>query len=258
MPATGPTDVPGCTADPAALALMEELKRRHPGLEIESCSAGGGRLDLGVIDTPIGSGLRLHRRARAAPDRAVDQSAPSPELLGSHVGSDPDHTTGRRHTLAFRAGTALWGHFGVEWDLTQVDDGELAELARWIAFYKEIRHLVSTGTVVRGDLPDPALQLDGIVSPDQRDALFRVSALDTQIDWPTGRVCLPGLDPARTYQVTAQPPGDGPVHREGVRAPVAWSGDGIRVPGRLLAEVGLHAPLLDVDELVLVRVVAVA
>ena len=33
----------------AVYALMDELRRRHPGLEIESCSSGGGRVDLEVL-----------------------------------------------------------------------------------------------------------------------------------------------------------------------------------------------------------------
>jgi alpha-galactosidase len=34
----------------AIYRLFDELKKRHPGLEIESCSSGGGRIDLGMIE----------------------------------------------------------------------------------------------------------------------------------------------------------------------------------------------------------------
>jgi alpha-galactosidase len=34
----------------AAYRLMDELRAAHPGLEIESCAGGGGRVDLGVIE----------------------------------------------------------------------------------------------------------------------------------------------------------------------------------------------------------------
>ena len=34
----------------ATYRLMAELKQAHPGLEIESCSSGGGRVDLGVME----------------------------------------------------------------------------------------------------------------------------------------------------------------------------------------------------------------
>ena len=40
----------------AIYRLFDELKRRHPGLEIESCASGGGRVDLGMVHTPTGSG----------------------------------------------------------------------------------------------------------------------------------------------------------------------------------------------------------
>ncbi len=34
----------------ATYRLMDELKRRFPGLEIESCSSGGARVDLGILE----------------------------------------------------------------------------------------------------------------------------------------------------------------------------------------------------------------
>ena len=34
----------------AVYRLMAELRRRHPGLEIESCAGGGGRIDLGIAE----------------------------------------------------------------------------------------------------------------------------------------------------------------------------------------------------------------
>ncbi|MGH3261004.1 MAG: alpha-galactosidase, partial [Trebonia sp.] len=34
----------------ATYRMMDELKARHPGLEIESCASGGGRIDLGMLE----------------------------------------------------------------------------------------------------------------------------------------------------------------------------------------------------------------
>lgn len=238
----------------AAYRLMDDLKARHPGLEIESCSAGGARLDLGVLEHTdrvwVSDCIDAHERHRLV--RWTGLVLP-PELMGTHVGGRPDHTTGRSHTLDFRAATAIWGHLGVEWDLTSLDDAELEALAGWVAFYREVRGLLHHGDVVRADtatLGDPALQLDGVVSPERTDALYRLSALDQTASLPAGRVRLPGLDPDRVYEVRVQAPGDHPA-RAG-RGPVAWR-DGVRLTGRALAEVGLTAPLLRVDESVLVR-----
>lgn len=239
----------------AAYRLMDELRSRHPGIEIESCSAGGARLDLGVLEHVdrvwVSDCIDAHERHRMV--RWTSLTHPL-ELLGTHVGDTPDHSTGRVHSLDFRAGTALWGNFGIEWDLTSVADEDLKRLAQWVRLYKEIRHLLSTGTVVRTDLPDTVWQLDGVVAPDRAEAIYRLSCLGHPVTWPPGRVRLQGLDPDRSYRVAAQSPGDAAVNGEGVTAPVAWTGDGVVLTGRLLAEVGIQAPVLDVDSLVLIRV----
>ncbi|MBK0296908.1 alpha-galactosidase, partial [Bacillus sp. S34] len=77
-----------------------------------------------------------------------------PELLGSHVASGRNHTTGRVHDLAFRAGTAIVGHFGIEWDLAQATPAEESALAEWIALYQEWRGLLHGGDLVRVDEVD--------------------------------------------------------------------------------------------------------
>lgn len=239
----------------AAYRLMDELKARHPGLEIESCSAGGGRLDLGVLEHTdrvwVSDCIDAHERHRLV--RWTGLVLP-PELMGTHIGGRPDHTTGRSHSLEFRAATAIWGHFGVEWDLTALTDAELDDLAAWVGLYRELRGLLHGGDVVRADLADPALQLDGVVAADGSDALYRLSVLDRTLTQPPGRVRVPGLDADRTYEVRAQSPGD--LEARSGRGRVAWL-DGVRLTGRQLEATGLQVPLLRIDESVLVRATAV-
>jgi alpha-galactosidase len=172
-----------------------------------------------------------------------------PELMGTHVGSGADHTTKRAHALSFRAGTAMWGHMGVEWDLTIASAEDFAALAAWIAFHKEVRGLLHSGDVVHADLANPVLVLEGVVAQDRSDALYRLASIDQTLVWPAGRVTLPGLDPDRLYHVTAQAPGDRAV----ATFPPGWAPDGVRLTGRILGEVGIMAPLLDTDQLVLLR-----
>ena len=76
--------------------------------------------------------------------------------MGTHVGSDLSHTTDRRHPNDLRAGTALFGHFGIEWDLTRADPARVGRLAQWVALDKEVRGLLHTGATVHPDHPDPA------------------------------------------------------------------------------------------------------
>ena len=149
-----PSARPACTPDPAVYRLMDELRPRHPRLEIESCASGGARVDLGVLERTdrVWTSDCIDALERQRIQRWTGLLLP-PELLGAHVGAPVAHTTGALHTLDFRAGTALFGHFGIEWDLTTADAAERARLAEWVALYRALRPLLHSGTVVRGDHP---------------------------------------------------------------------------------------------------------
>ena len=136
--------------------LVDEIKAAHPGLEIETCSSGGARVDLGVLERTdrIWVSDCIDPLERQQMNRWTSQLVP-PELLGSHIASGRSHTTGRVHDLSFRAATAIFGHFGIEWDLTAATAQELAELKEWVSFYKANRRLLMGGDLVRLDFPDP-------------------------------------------------------------------------------------------------------
>lgn len=238
----------------AVYRLMDELRSRHPQLEIESCSSGGGRVDLGVLERTdrVWTSDCIDALERQRIQRWTGLLLP-PELLGAHVGAPVAHTTGRTHTLDFRAGTALFGHFGIEWDLTTASASERARLAEWVALYKALRPLLHSGTVVRGDHPDPALWVQGVVAEDGGRAVFALVQMATSVQSPAGRVRLPGLDPDAEYHLSPLAPGDRP---EGpFTSALPWWEKGVTLPGRVLAEVGVQAPTLFPERLVLVAAV---
>ena len=110
----------------AAYRLFDELRKAHPGVEIESCSSGGARVDLGILertDRIWGSDCN-DALERQTIQRWTGVVVP-PELVGGHIGPTTSHTTARTHDLSFRAITALFGHFGMEWDVREVQ-GERA------------------------------------------------------------------------------------------------------------------------------------
>lgn len=250
----GPARTPGVHAQTLALyRLLDELRARHPDVEIESCSSGGLRVDLEVLehtDRVWGSDC-IDPLERQQIQRWTTQLLP-PELIGSHVGASPSHTTHRSSDLSFRAGTALFAHFGIETDVTRMSTDERAELAGWVALYKELRGLLHTGTTVRADQHDPSWTLHGTVAADGSDGLFAVVQLDTPDTSVPGRVRLPGLLPDAEYHVSAQAPGDTPLVRsEGI---LPWLTDGgVRMTGRALATLGVTAPALHPQQLILLR-----
>ena len=234
----------------AAYALMDELQRRHPGVEVESCSSGGGRVDLAILE-------RTHRVWASDCIDALERqqiqrwtAALIPwELIGCHVGSGVAHTTGRQHVLDFRAGTAFFGHFGVEWDLTTASQSDCTRLAAWITAYKRFRGLLHTGRVVVGDHPDPALWVHGVVAHDGSEAVYSLAQVATSVASPAGRVRLPGLEPQATYDVLPLLVGDDTSAADLSSLP--WWSTGIRLKGSVLGSMGVQAPNLLPERLVL-------
>ncbi|MFC6083512.1 alpha-galactosidase [Sphaerisporangium aureirubrum] len=239
-----------------AYRLMAELKAAHPGLEIESCASGGGRIDLGVLEFAdrVWPSDCNDPHERLEIQRWTGLLVP-PEMQGTHIGAEESHTTRRVHPLDYRAEKALWGHLGVEVDLLTADEGTRAALARWVAFHKEHRALLHSGEVVHADLADPALRLEGVVAGDRSEALYAFSVVERPSTWPPGRIRLPGLDDERVYTVRAVHPGAGPAAGA---VPPPWQRDGVTLPGRVLRLAGVEAPSLDVDRSVLLRVAAAA
>ncbi len=251
-----PTGQAGVHAQTAAVyRLLDELRTRHPDLEIESCSSGGGRVDLGILERTdrVWTSDCIDALERQQIQRYTGLLL-TPELLGSHVGAHRSHTTGRTHPLPFRAGTALFGHFGIEWDLTRASEKDRAALAEWIRLHKELRPLLHTGAVVRGDHPDPALWVHGVVAEDGSRAVYALVQMATSVVSPPGRVRLPGLDPEAEYRVAPLPPGD--RTRGSDNGPV-WFDGGVTLPGRTLGVVGVRAPIQNPERLVLLEAVRV-
>jgi alpha-galactosidase len=236
----------------ALYRLLDTVRARHPGLEIESCAGGGGRIDLGILartDRVWGSDC-IDALERQQITRWTSLLLPY-ELIGSHVGAERSHATGRRHDLSFRAGTALFGHMGIECDLTRLAQQEMSELGRWVAFHKEVRGLLHSGRLVRADIPDPALLVHGVIGETADDALFAVVAMAVSNRGPWVRVPLPGLQPDSSYRVRLQPPGDRIASIIERRPP--WLDVGVCMTGRMLAEHGLQMPSIAPEQLLLLR-----
>ncbi|MEY9841150.1 alpha-galactosidase [Streptacidiphilus sp. EB103A] len=219
----------------AVYRLIDTVRDRHPHLEIESCSGGGARTDLGMVQRTdrVWASDNLDAVDRQRIQRWTGLLLP-PELLGTHVGQGFTHATGRAQSLSLRCATSLFGHAGIEWDLGACTPDELAELTDWVAAYKRLRPLIHTGRSVRPDLPDESALLHGIVAADHSRAVFTYVQLEPATAWKPRRLPLPGLDPDTVYRISVTPElarytGSG---RELSNSPVT-------AQGRVLARLGL-------------------
>ena len=175
-----------------------------------------------------------------------------PELMGAHIGPSPAHTTGRRHTVAFRAATALFGHLGVEWNVSTITERDRIQLRRIISLHKDLRPLLHGGTVVRIDPTDPAAWGHGVVSGDKRDALFTYVQLTTSATSVPHALRLAGLDPHANYEISVVSISDEPYGP--MRSEPAWMETSVTLAGELAMSLGVAMPVCNPETAVLVRV----
>ena len=226
----------------ALYRLFAELKRRHPGLEIESCASGGARIDLGVIDLVDRFWTSDNNDAleRQTIQRWTAQVIP-PELLGTHIGPTHGHQTGRTLELSMRAATALFGHAGIEWNITEATEQERKHLATWAKYYKENRGLLHSGKMVRVDYPEAHAYLHGVTAHDRSRAIFAYVQLTPNVAIHPSPLKFPGLDQSASYTVKVVFPAGKP--RFMLITPPEWM-SGITLSGSALASIGVTAPIL--------------
>jgi alpha-galactosidase len=253
----GANDRAGVHSQTEALyAMLDELKLRHPALEIESCASGGGRIDLGILQRTdrVWASDCNDPVERQNIQRWTAQLIP-PELIGSHVGADEAHTTHRITLLSFRLATALFGHAGIETDLTRLPEAELRTIASWVSLYKELRGLLHSGKTVRADVADEGEVFGGVVAHDMSEAIYSWARLATSATVQSGRVRFPGLSHGRRYRVRIRSEiGPTSFHEN----PPVWleaaKTDGLLIGGTVLTAAGLPMPTLDPQQALLIHV----
>lgn len=232
--------------------LIDRLRRAFPNLEIESCASGGGRADLGILRRTdrVWTSDCNDALERQLIQRGFSMLFP-PEVMGAHIGPDRAHTTRRRHDLAFRAGTALFGHLGIEWNLLKAREEELEHVAAAVALHKRLRPLLHGGRTIRVDHPDPAALVHGVVSDDRSHAVFAYVQLQpTQSTLPLP-IQLPGLDRSATYEVSVLDDLGRPSQMSKASPP--WMATPLSVPAVQLRTTGLAMPVLHPEQVLLLE-----
>jgi alpha-galactosidase len=185
-------------------AILDRLRAKHPKLEIESCSGGGSRVDLGIMRRTVEVWPSDNTDAL---DRLSLQDgfthAYTPGVMMAWV-TDPQRT--RKTSLKFRFLVAMEGSLGIGANLNNFTPDDMATAKDLVAFYKTIRPTVQQGPQYRLIAPSrPG-------APSERAATEYVSTDGTQavvfaylhsqnFGDPYPLVRLAGLDPKATYRL---------------------------------------------------------
>lgn len=131
--------------------LLDRLRAAHPGVAVESCSGGGGRVDLGILarTDQVRTSDNADPLDRLRIQHGLSQLHPA-RVMAAWVTDSPSPTLNRRtSSLRFRFVSAMAGVLGIGGDLLEWSEGERAEAATWVGLYKAIRPVVQFGDLYR-------------------------------------------------------------------------------------------------------------
>ncbi|GAA2382895.1 alpha-galactosidase [Dactylosporangium salmoneum] len=131
-------------------AVLDRLRRDHPGVRFESCASGGGRVDLGILarTDQVWPSDNTDASDRLHIQEGFSQLYPA-RAMTAWVTDAPNFLTGNRLPLRFRFHVAMAGVLGIGGDLPRWTLDEQATAASLIAQYKRIRPIVQHGELYR-------------------------------------------------------------------------------------------------------------
>jgi len=134
--------------------IIDRLRSKHPRLEIEGCSGGGARVDLGML-------RRVDQVWPSDNTDALDRQtiqygfteAYTAHVMMAWVTDVPNGINGRVTPLMFRFLVAMTGSLGIGGNLNKWTDADMSVATRMVAFYKQIRATVQDGKLYRLGAP---------------------------------------------------------------------------------------------------------
>ncbi|MFY0662263.1 MAG: alpha-galactosidase [Shimia sp.] len=183
-------------------ALMGRLRADFPGVEIESCASGGGRIDAGILEHTqrvwLSDSNDALERLRIQHDAALMLPM---AITGSHVGPRHCHTSGRVHDIRFRAWVAAQRHMGFEMDPRELTEDEAAVLSQVTAWWKSNRDWRRTADILRLDVADPSVIAEQQLSQDKQRFVVFTGKASTGTQIMPRPLRLTGLEPDATYEI---------------------------------------------------------
>jgi len=153
-------------------SILAELRAKHPGVEIESCSGGGGRVDLGILHytDEVWPSDNTDPFDRLTQQWGFTHAYPNQVML-AWVTDSPHWMNNRATSLAYRLLSSMEGSLGIGANLNKWTADDFATAKRLIAAY----HQVQT-TVVQGDLYRLIAPTNNVSGPSQFAATEMVAA----------------------------------------------------------------------------------
>jgi alpha-galactosidase len=183
--------------------IIDRLRHKHPNLEIESCSGGGGRVDLGILQ-------RVEQVWPSDDTEAFDRLtiqqgftyAYTPHIMVDWV-TDVPNFNGRSVPLQYRFLAAMQGSLGIGVNLNRWTTEEFTLAKAMIAYYKSINATVQNGSLYRLALATQGnFSANQYVSPDKSQSVVFAFLHSQQFGRMVSPLLLRGLDENGIYSLS--------------------------------------------------------
>ncbi|MGB7760693.1 MAG: alpha-galactosidase [Bryobacteraceae bacterium] len=183
--------------------IIDRLRAKHPRLEIESCSGGGGRIDLEILrrveEVWASDNTDAFDRLRIQEGFSQAHAA---RIMSAWVTDSPNWVNGRAVSLSYRFLVAMQGALGIGSNLNQWTDEDFALARKMVALDKRIRGTVQSGDLYRLFSPRAGdLTANQYVGPGGSQAVLFAFRHSQQYNTPVPTIRLRGLDPRATYRI---------------------------------------------------------
>ncbi len=186
-------------------SILAELRKKHPKIEIESCSGGGGRVDLGILQYTD----EVWPSDNTDPfDRLIMQDgfsyAYTPQIMLSWVTASPHWLNFRATSLVYRMLSSMQGSLGIGDNLNRWSAEDFATAKRLIAAYHAVQRTIVNGDLYRVISPrnNSEFSVTETISREKNQAVVFAFTHSTQQGRGFPLLQLEGLDPAAEYKLT--------------------------------------------------------
>ena len=187
-------------------SILAELRAKHPNVEIESCSGGGSRVDLGILKLTDEVWPSDNTDAY---DRLLIQNgftyAYTPGVMMAWVTDSPTWVNNRTLSLEYRFLSSMQGSLGIGANLNKWTPEDFATAKKMVAQYKSIRQTVQRGSLYRLITPEHNSEqsVTESVSRDGKQAVTFAFLHSSDELYPYPRIYLRGLDANAIYRISA-------------------------------------------------------
>jgi len=182
--------------------ILDRLRAKHPKLEIEDCSGGGGRIDIEAIRRAdeVWTSDNTDAFDRLRIQEGFTQ-AYAPKIMSAWV-TDVPNMNGRSTPLATRFLVAMQGALGVGANLNKWAPEDFALATKMIGVYKRIRGTIQLGNLYRLASPRTNdVTVNQYVAADGRQSVVFAFRHSQQYNTAAPTICLRGLDEKATYKI---------------------------------------------------------